>query len=852
MRGVISVTTDAGRIDLGLAHRWIASTYWATGIPWAWFERACAHSLLFAALDGEVQVGFARVVTDQATFAWLADVFVAEAERGRGVASRLLGAIIGDPRLQGLAPLRAHHLGRPSPVREVRVRTARRHRRTLHGDHALGVGAVPGLSAPGPPRGLAQRAARTVARCCGERGFTASRTVTPEARRARGSSHSKTSSGRLLAVSRSTQPIALRMKNSVSSSIPSAYRANRAKSPPPRRSGTSRASSADRRIQRSGSLAQRSSTAPSSGWRSTSPPTTTAASSSTSAQVRASRSSRSTRPTSDACKTIAADLQQLDGDASALVHPPLPEGLHQGEQVLPAEGGPPGGDPLRHRPDGGNAHPKMLQVTLQVRPLLRRPLRGSVGSELRVDLLDAPGGVRSVHLRRAGRQQCLYFRAAAARAGIVARGGSPALPFGALLDGEHSHDRGDPLTGPAQPDHPLEVGKHVLEGHPVSLAEVVETRLPVGRECEAVLGTSAVAEEADRARPADGGEARPFGLTECDLRRRADQRAEAIVGDVPQPVAWVDEMVAGVDAAVVLEGQHPAAGLGHHAEVGGGPAHHQERLGEVLDRDPAHVVADPLVEDGAEEAGHGPRRDRPLGDTAIRRPLHDGEELHPAHPLVEEEAIHLERRRRGARVEGAEQVRLDAVGAQPGQAPHRPGVGRVPPAVGPAAIVEPGRPVDAQADREAVLGEEGAPVVVEPGPVGLQVVDAPPSRGQVAPLQLHHSPVEGEPGEGGLAPVPGEADQGPRARLDEGADVGLEHLVAHPVALTGREEAGLAQVVAVVAGEVAEGSDRLGHDHEGLRLATGGADRGRRRPPPAGAWGAGWAGIAFMGGSGER
>lgn len=99
---MISVTTDAERIDLEVAHRWIASSYWATGIPWAWFERACAHSLLFAALDGEVQVGFARVVTDQATFAWLADVFVADAERGRGVASRLLGAIIADPRLQGL------------------------------------------------------------------------------------------------------------------------------------------------------------------------------------------------------------------------------------------------------------------------------------------------------------------------------------------------------------------------------------------------------------------------------------------------------------------------------------------------------------------------------------------------------------------------------------------------------------------------------------------------------------------------------------------------------------------------------------------------------------------------------
>ncbi|MGD1033382.1 MAG: GNAT family N-acetyltransferase [Candidatus Dormibacteria bacterium] len=102
MRGAISVTTDPGRIDLGLAHRWIASSYWATGIPWEWFERACAHSLVFAALAGDAQVGFARVVTDQATFAWLADVFVAEEERGRGVASRLLDAIVEDRRLQGL------------------------------------------------------------------------------------------------------------------------------------------------------------------------------------------------------------------------------------------------------------------------------------------------------------------------------------------------------------------------------------------------------------------------------------------------------------------------------------------------------------------------------------------------------------------------------------------------------------------------------------------------------------------------------------------------------------------------------------------------------------------------------
>jgi len=99
---MIRVTGDPAGIDQHLAHRWLASTYWATNIPWETFERACAHSLVFAAFDAGEQVGIARVVTDQATFAWLADVYVAEHSRGRGVAAALISAIMADPRLQGL------------------------------------------------------------------------------------------------------------------------------------------------------------------------------------------------------------------------------------------------------------------------------------------------------------------------------------------------------------------------------------------------------------------------------------------------------------------------------------------------------------------------------------------------------------------------------------------------------------------------------------------------------------------------------------------------------------------------------------------------------------------------------
>ncbi len=96
------VTSEPAQIDLRLAHRWIASSYWSTNVPWELFERACANSLVFAAIDGDEQVGFARVVTDCATFAWLCDVFVADHARRRGVGQRLLQAIIADRRLQGL------------------------------------------------------------------------------------------------------------------------------------------------------------------------------------------------------------------------------------------------------------------------------------------------------------------------------------------------------------------------------------------------------------------------------------------------------------------------------------------------------------------------------------------------------------------------------------------------------------------------------------------------------------------------------------------------------------------------------------------------------------------------------
>jgi GNAT superfamily N-acetyltransferase len=96
------ITTDPGRFDVAAIHRFLTGSYWSPGIPRSLVERAIANSLCFGVLLGGEQVGFARVITDRATFAYLADVFVVEEHRGKGLARRLLEAIVAHPDLQGL------------------------------------------------------------------------------------------------------------------------------------------------------------------------------------------------------------------------------------------------------------------------------------------------------------------------------------------------------------------------------------------------------------------------------------------------------------------------------------------------------------------------------------------------------------------------------------------------------------------------------------------------------------------------------------------------------------------------------------------------------------------------------
>ena len=98
------ISADPTRLDIALIHRWLAQeSYWSKNIPRTTVERAIAGSLNFAAFHAtEGQVAFARVVTDRATFAYLADVFVLEPHRGRGLSKRLMQAITDHPELQGL------------------------------------------------------------------------------------------------------------------------------------------------------------------------------------------------------------------------------------------------------------------------------------------------------------------------------------------------------------------------------------------------------------------------------------------------------------------------------------------------------------------------------------------------------------------------------------------------------------------------------------------------------------------------------------------------------------------------------------------------------------------------------
>jgi GNAT superfamily N-acetyltransferase len=97
------ISTDRERLNVQMIHEYLSnSSYWAVGRSLDRVARSIENSLSFGVYLNQEQIGFARVVTDYATFAWLADVFILEQHRGRGLSKWLVEVIVGHPQLQGL------------------------------------------------------------------------------------------------------------------------------------------------------------------------------------------------------------------------------------------------------------------------------------------------------------------------------------------------------------------------------------------------------------------------------------------------------------------------------------------------------------------------------------------------------------------------------------------------------------------------------------------------------------------------------------------------------------------------------------------------------------------------------
>jgi GNAT superfamily N-acetyltransferase len=143
--GPVCVTSDPNRLDLDAIHGFLVGSYWAAGIPREVVERSLRHSICFGAFDGDRQVGFARVISDRATFAYVADVFVLPSHRGRSIGKGLMTCITSHPELQNLRlwalfTRDAHGLYRQHGFREARYPDRLMERRQ---PQAYGAGAAP-------------------------------------------------------------------------------------------------------------------------------------------------------------------------------------------------------------------------------------------------------------------------------------------------------------------------------------------------------------------------------------------------------------------------------------------------------------------------------------------------------------------------------------------------------------------------------------------------------------------------------------------------------------------------------------------------------------------------------------
>ena len=101
-QGEYTISTEDTRLDSAFVHDFLSRSYWVQNIPFETVRRSIENSLCFGLYEAKTQIGFARVVTDSATFAYLCDVFVIENKRGRGLSKWLMETILAHPELQNL------------------------------------------------------------------------------------------------------------------------------------------------------------------------------------------------------------------------------------------------------------------------------------------------------------------------------------------------------------------------------------------------------------------------------------------------------------------------------------------------------------------------------------------------------------------------------------------------------------------------------------------------------------------------------------------------------------------------------------------------------------------------------
>ncbi|MDB5208018.1 MAG: family acetyltransferase [Flavisolibacter sp.] len=102
MKDDFTISNDKSKVNMAYVHRFLSKSYWAEGIPFDVVQRSVNGSLCFSLLYKEEQIGFARVITDEATFAHLCDVFIDENYRGKGLSKWLMEVVLAYPTLQGL------------------------------------------------------------------------------------------------------------------------------------------------------------------------------------------------------------------------------------------------------------------------------------------------------------------------------------------------------------------------------------------------------------------------------------------------------------------------------------------------------------------------------------------------------------------------------------------------------------------------------------------------------------------------------------------------------------------------------------------------------------------------------